>query len=97
MLQYSRFDVGGDYVYGSAQGEQLQAQLFSDRGLYRPGDTAVLAAIVKRDDWTSLGNLPLVLQGKSLTIEITTLVILGIVPLVILPFIALKSLNSRDL
>ena len=44
-----------------------------------------------------LGNLPLVLQGKSLTIEITTLVILGIVPLVILPFIALKSLNSRDL
>ena len=44
-----------------------------------------------------LGNLPLVLQGKSLTIEITTLVILGIVPLVVLPFIALKSLNSRDL
>ena len=44
-----------------------------------------------------LGNLPLVLQGKSLTIEITTLVTLGIVPLLILPFIALKSLNSRDL
>ncbi len=44
-----------------------------------------------------LGNLPLVLQGKSLTIEITTLVVLGIVPLLILPFIALKSLNSRDL
>ena len=44
-----------------------------------------------------LGNLPLVLQGKSLTIEITTPVILGIFPLVILPFIALKSLNSRDL
>jgi hypothetical protein len=44
-----------------------------------------------------LGNLPLVLQGKSLNIEITTLVILGIVPLVILPFVALKSLNSRDL
>ena len=44
-----------------------------------------------------LGNLPLVLQGKSLTIEITTLVTLGIFPLVFLPFIALKSLNSRDL
>jgi len=44
-----------------------------------------------------LGNLPLVLQGKSLTIEITTLVSLGIFPLIILPFIALKSLNNRDL
>ncbi len=44
-----------------------------------------------------LGNLPLVLQGKALTIEITTLISLGIVPLVILPIIALKSLNSRDL
>jgi hypothetical protein len=44
-----------------------------------------------------LGNLPLVLQGKALTIEITTLISLGIVPLVVLPFIALKSLNNRDL
>lgn len=44
-----------------------------------------------------LGNLPLVLQGKSLIIEITTLVSLGIFPLIILPFIALKSLNNRDL
>ena len=44
-----------------------------------------------------LGNLPLVLQGKALTIEITTLVSLGVVPLVVLPFIALKFLNSRDL
>ena len=44
-----------------------------------------------------LGNLPLVLQGEALTVEITTLVTLGIVPLVVLPFIALKLLNSRDL
>lgn len=44
-----------------------------------------------------LGNLPLVLQGQALTVEITTLVTLGIVPLVVLPFIALKLLNSRDL
>ena len=62
MLQYSRFDVGGDYVRRRAEGERLKAQLFSDRGLYRPGDTAKVAAIVKRDDWSSLGNLPLVLS-----------------------------------
>lgn len=62
MLQYSRFDVGGEYAQRRGGAEQLKAQLFSDRGLYRPGDTAILAAIVKRDDWSSLGNLPLVLS-----------------------------------
>jgi len=65
MLQYSRFDVGGEYVQRRAKGERLRAQLFSDRGLYRPGDTARLAAIVKRDDWSSLGNLPLVLSVRD--------------------------------
>jgi len=65
MLQYSRFDVGGEYVQRRVKGERLKAQLFSDRGLYRPGDTAKLAAIVKRDDWSSLGNLPLVLRIRD--------------------------------
>ena len=62
MLQYSRFDVGGDYANPNAQGGQVRAQVFSDRGLYRPGDTVTLAAIVKRDDWASLGRLPLALR-----------------------------------
>ena len=44
-----------------------------------------------------LGNLPLVLQGKSLSIEVTVLVGLGVVPILILPFLALKFMNSRDL
>ncbi|MEL7538190.1 MAG: MG2 domain-containing protein [Pseudomonadota bacterium] len=65
MLQLSRFDVGGDYVRNRTDADRLRAQVFSDRGLYRPGDTARLAAIVKRDDWIPVGNLPLVLNIRD--------------------------------
>lgn len=44
-----------------------------------------------------LGNLPLVLQGKSLTSEVTTLLVIGIVPILILPILAVRFMNSRDL
>lgn len=62
MLQYSRFDVGGEYRQQGADGERLRAQVFTDRGLYRPGDTVKLASIVKPDDWGPLGNVPLSLR-----------------------------------
>lgn len=44
-----------------------------------------------------LGNLPLVLQGKSLSGEVLALLVLGMVPVIILPFFALRFMNSRDL
>jgi uncharacterized protein YfaS (alpha-2-macroglobulin family) len=62
MLQYSRFDIGGEYVQQRPDDEQIRAQLFTDRGIYRPGDTARIASIVKRDDWGSLGNVPLIVR-----------------------------------
>ncbi|MFQ5983321.1 MAG: MG2 domain-containing protein, partial [Woeseiaceae bacterium] len=65
MLQYSRFDVGGEHVRRDTEADRLRAQVFTDRGLYRPGDTAKFAAIVKRDDWQPLGNLPLVLNVRD--------------------------------
>ena len=65
MLQYSRFDVGGEQIRRRTDADRLKAQLFTDRGLYRPGDTAKLASVVKRDDWASLGNLPLVLNIRD--------------------------------
>lgn len=46
QLNYSRYDVGG--VYNNQEEHQLSAYLFSDRGIYRPGDTAHLAMIVKQ-------------------------------------------------
>lgn len=44
-----------------------------------------------------LGNLPLVLQGKSLSGEVMALAVIGIVPVIILPFLAVRFMNSRDL
>ena len=64
-LQYSRFDVGGEVVRRGVQADQLKAQLFSDRGIYRPGDSGNLAAIVKSINWQPLDNLPLELRVRD--------------------------------
>jgi len=61
MLNTSRFDVGGvseDPTTGAARG--LRAFLFSDRGIYRPGDEIRVGVIVKNKDWSSkLAGIPL--------------------------------------
>ena len=44
-----------------------------------------------------LGGLPLVLQGKSLTIEVSTISALGVVALLVLPAVAVRVFNNRDL
>lgn len=46
-LNYSRFDVGGITSNGENQ-TALTAYLFSDRGIYRPGETAHIGMIVKQ-------------------------------------------------
>ncbi|MFP2928884.1 alpha-2-macroglobulin [Pyxidicoccus sp. 3LG] len=50
QLNFSRFDVGG--MYSGATPDRLSAFLFSDRGLYRPGDTFHVALVVKASDWS---------------------------------------------
>ncbi|MFO1400598.1 MAG: MG2 domain-containing protein, partial [Steroidobacteraceae bacterium] len=62
-IDLSRFDVGG--VSNSAQQAALSAYLFSDRGIYRPGDEIRAAAIVKTLDWR---HIP---AGLPLRVEIT--------------------------
>jgi alpha-2-macroglobulin len=58
QLELSRFDVGG--VVTGGRGGRLDAFVFSDRGLYRPGDAIHVAAVVKGSDWrTPLGGVPL--------------------------------------
>jgi alpha-2-macroglobulin len=74
-LDVSRFDVGG--VANARTTDQLNAYLFSDRGIYRPGDTMHIGMIVKSADWTrpgakSLAGLPLeaeVLDARGLTVK----------------------------
>ena len=57
-LDLSRFDVGG--VANALEADKLSAYLFSDRGVYRPGDAFHVGVIVKPADWaTSLAGIPL--------------------------------------
>ncbi|MDR0731005.1 MAG: hypothetical protein LBF63_04995, partial [Treponema sp.] len=48
-LDYSSFDVGG--IQGADNPNNLRAFLFSDRGLYRPGDQVYIGMAVKSGDW----------------------------------------------
>lgn len=70
-LSFSRFDTGG--VVTSLSPKQLQAYLFSDRGIYRPGDEIRVGFIVKRADWKlELAGVPLetvVIDSRALEIQ----------------------------
>lgn len=58
QLDWSAFDTGG--VYGATDPNKVNAFIFSDRGLYRPGDEVRMAMIVKAGDWNiSLARTPL--------------------------------------
>lgn len=57
-LGYSRFDVGG--VRPPTGGDSLQAYLFSDRGIYRPGDEFHVGAIIRSGNWgRDISGIPL--------------------------------------
>src|SRR5207247_1457676 len=57
-LDVSRFETGGIENEKSAQ--QVSAYLFSDRGIYRPGETTHLGLIARTADWkASLAGLPI--------------------------------------
>ncbi|MFZ4767741.1 MAG: MG2 domain-containing protein, partial [Roseimicrobium sp.] len=63
VLDFSRFDTAG--VLASEK-ETLDGYLFTERGVYRPGDTVHVGGIVKRRDWQgALAGLPLVLQVRD--------------------------------
>jgi len=70
-LDYSRFDVGG--VRNARNANEISAYLFSDRGLYRPGDTIHIGMIAKTADWSKdLAGIPLeseVLDARGLTVK----------------------------
>jgi hypothetical protein len=56
QLDVSRFDIDG--LHDSA--DSLQAYLFSDRGIYRPGDTVNIGLILRKRNWSALpSGLPL--------------------------------------
>ena len=63
QLNFSRFEVGG--IYESVDGGELRTHLFSDRGIYRPGDTFHIGMITRAQDWSKS------LNGIRLEVDIT--------------------------
>ena len=58
-VEYSKFDTGGTY---STATTPLNAFMFSDRGIYRPGEKLVLAGIVKNKSFSKLSGIPVRVQ-----------------------------------
>lgn len=71
QLDYSRFDIGGER--NAVNRGQLSAYLFSDRGIYRPGDTFHIGLIVRADNWArSVAGLPLqaeIVDPRGITVK----------------------------
>ena len=63
VIDFSRFDIGG--VNSSADAGKLSAYLFSDRGIYRPGEEIRVGMIVKAADWSGR------IAGAPLEYELT--------------------------
>jgi uncharacterized protein YfaS (alpha-2-macroglobulin family) len=62
-LDLSRFETGG--VENAVSPQQLSTYLFTDRGIYRPGETTHLGMITRTADWKSS------LAGLSVNVEIS--------------------------
>lgn len=61
QLNLSKFDIGGvsQRHFSAKQNKGLNAFMFSDRGIYRPGETVNLAAMVKTFDFGTIEDIPL--------------------------------------
>jgi uncharacterized protein YfaS (alpha-2-macroglobulin family) len=74
-LDFSRFDIGG--IRNARDAGQLSAYLFSDRGLYRPGETFHVGLVVRAADWTrNLMGVPLqaeIVDPRGLVVDRRTL------------------------
>ena len=74
-VEYSKFDIDGTYATNTSP---MNAFVFSDRGIYRPGETAVIAGIVKNKTFTKLSSMPIKMEitdarGRTIREETITL------------------------
>lgn len=56
---YSKFATDGVYSYAT---NPLNAFIFSDRGIYRPGERAIIAGIVKNKSFKSIAGVPVKME-----------------------------------
>ena len=61
-VEYSKFDVDGTYA---ASMTPMNAFLFTDRGIYRPGETMVIGGIVKEKSFASLAGVPVKIELRD--------------------------------
>ena len=55
-IYYNRFDIGG--LYENSKSDQLMSMIFSDRGIYRPGEDVHLGLIVRSKTNQTAGVKP---------------------------------------
>lgn len=53
--EFSKFDIGGSYASSTTP---LRAFVFSDRGIYRPGETVTIGTIVENRNFSSVAEIP---------------------------------------
>ncbi len=61
-VEYSKFNIDGEYA---SAGTPLNAYVFSDRGIYRPGETATIATIIKNKNFKSIAGIPVRMEIHS--------------------------------
>ena len=70
MLNFSRFDIDG---VNTVLAEDLDAFVFTERGVYRPGDEMHIALVVKQRNWQGkLAGLPIeteVVDARDLKVQ----------------------------
>ncbi len=54
QVEYSKFDIDGEY----ASAISMNAYVFSDRGIYRPGETAIIGTVVKNRNFKQTAGIP---------------------------------------
>ncbi|CAN5562442.1 alpha-2-macroglobulin [soil metagenome] len=71
QLDFTRFDIDGEQ---NVAANQLEAFLFTERGVYRPGDQVHIGYIAKQRDWRGeLAGLPLeieLLDARGLAVQV---------------------------
>lgn len=58
-VEYSKFDIDGAYTTNSSP---MNAYVFSDRGIYRPGENITIAGIIKNKTFTKLSGVPVKME-----------------------------------
>ncbi len=80
-LSFSRFDVGG--IHDDASSEAINAMLFSDRELYRPGETANIGILLRSQTGGKAHTLPFTIsitdpRGQTVKTEAISATMFGI-------------------